>query len=76
MQRHVLSIALQSTESSSDTHAIMEAVCNRDNLKKALARVRQNKGSPGIDGMTVDDLVPYLKKHWPSLKEGRINLNP
>ena len=69
MQRHVLPIALQSTENSSDTHTIMEAVCDRDNLKKALARVRQNKGSPGIDGMTVDDLVPYLKEHWPSLKE-------
>lgn len=69
MQRHVLPVALQSTENSPDTHTIMEAVCNSDNLKKALARVRQNKGSPGIDGMTVDDLVPYLKEHWPSLKE-------
>lgn len=69
VQRHVLSVALQLTESSSDTHTIMEAVCDRDNLKKALARVRQNKGSPGIDGMTVDDLVPHLKEHWPSLKE-------
>ena len=63
MQRHVLSIALQSTKSSSDRQDIMEAVCNRDNLKQALVRVRQNKGVPGIDRMTVDDLVPYLKEN-------------
>ena len=69
VQRHVLSVASQLTENSSDTHTIMEAVCARDNLKKALGRVRQNKGSPGIDGMTVDDLGPYLKEHWPLLKE-------
>jgi hypothetical protein len=38
----------------------MEEVCERENLKKALKRVRSNKGSPGIDGMTVDELPGYL----------------
>ena len=46
----------------------MEAIVERDNLKKALAQVRRNKGAPGLDGMTVDDLAPYLKDHWPELR--------
>jgi len=47
----------------------MEAVCNRDNLWKALKRVQANKGSAGIDGMTVKQLPGYLAKHWPALRE-------
>jgi RNA-directed DNA polymerase len=46
----------------------MEAVVGRENLKKALAQVKRNKGAPGIDGMNVDDLGPYLKKHWPTIR--------
>jgi RNA-directed DNA polymerase len=46
----------------------MEAIVERDNLRKALAQVRRNKGAPGIDGMTVDDLAPYLKEHWPEIR--------
>ena len=46
----------------------MEAIVERDNLKKALAQVRRNKGAPGVDGMTVDDLAPYLKDHWPAIR--------
>lgn len=48
---------------------LMEEVCQRSNLEEALRRVRANKGSPGVDGMTVDDLVEYLKQHWPTLRE-------
>ena len=44
----------------------MEPILERDNLRKALARVRRNKGAPGIDGMTVDDLAAHLKDHWPA----------
>jgi RNA-directed DNA polymerase len=40
----------------------MEEVCERDNLKEALRRVRANKGSAGVDGMTVDDLTGYLDR--------------
>lgn len=43
---------------------LMEQVCQRGNLRKALQRVKQNGGSPGIDGMTVKRLPGYLKKHW------------
>ena len=46
----------------------MEAVVEPGNLKKALARVRRNKGAPGIDGMTVDELGAHLKGHWPEIR--------
>ena len=46
----------------------MEAIVERNNLKKALARVKANKGAAGSDGMTVEDLAPYLKEHWPTIR--------
>jgi len=48
---------------------LMEEICQRENLKRAIQRVKQNKGSPGIDGMTVKKLPGYLKKHWPRIRE-------
>lgn len=48
---------------------LMERVCERRNLQAALKRVRKNKGSPGIDGMTVDELPDHLRGHWPVLRE-------
>ena len=47
----------------------MEEVCERDNCKRALKRVRANKGSAGIDGMSVGELSAHLKKHWPGIRE-------
>jgi group II intron reverse transcriptase/maturase len=47
----------------------MELVCERQNLQAALKRVRRNKGSPGIDGMTVGELPDYLRAHWTELRE-------
>ncbi|HEX6612128.1 MAG TPA: group II intron reverse transcriptase/maturase [Hyphomicrobiaceae bacterium] len=47
----------------------MERVLSRPNLQAALKRVRQNKGSPGIDEMTVEELPDYLREHWPALRE-------
>ena len=46
----------------------MERVVERDNLRKALAQVKRNKGAPGIDGMTVADLAAHLKDHWPTIR--------
>ena len=46
----------------------MEAVLERENLKKALAQVKRNKGSAGVDGMTVGDLPAYLKEHWLTIR--------
>src|SRR5438105_9211815 len=46
----------------------MEAVLERENLKKALARVKRNKGAAGVDGMTVGELPAYLKEHWLTIR--------
>jgi retron-type reverse transcriptase len=46
----------------------MSRVVERSNLARALKRVRQNQGSAGIDGMTVDELVPSLRDHWPAIR--------
>ena len=48
---------------------LMEKACERRNLQAALKRVRKNKGSPGIDGMTVDELPDHLRDHWLQLRE-------
>lgn len=48
---------------------LMEQVVARANAIEALKRVRRNKGSPGIDGMTVEELAPYLREHWSVLRE-------
>jgi RNA-directed DNA polymerase len=56
-------------ESPASTYRLMEKVCERENLKAALRRVKTNKGSPGVDGMTVAALPGYLKQHWPALRE-------
>jgi len=53
----------------SGTSVLMELVCERQNLQAALKRVRKNKGGPGIDGMTVNELPDYLRAHWSVLRE-------
>ena len=74
------SMAKRRTEHPALPGLLMEQVCQRDNLSKALQRVKHNGGSPGIDGMTVKRLVGYLKKHWPSIRaellEGRYRPEP
>jgi len=59
---------------------LMSAVLERGNLMRAYERVLRNKGAPGVDGMTVADLKPYLKTHWPvlreQLREGRYRPSP
>jgi len=61
--------AERETESPALSERLMEEMVRPENLKQALKRVRSNKGSPGIDGMTVDELPGYLTKHWPVLRE-------
>ncbi len=48
---------------------LMEAVVECENMKTAYKRVMGNKGSAGIDGMTVEELLPYLQEHWRKIKE-------
>ena len=64
-----LPTAKRDPESSASTEKLMEEVCQRENLWKALRRVQTNKGSPGVDRMTVDELPGYLKEHWPAIRE-------
>ncbi len=56
-------------ESPAMTEQLMEEVCGRENCKQALQRVKANKGSAGMDGMTVEQLPEYLKQHWPAIRE-------
>ena len=51
----------------------MEEVCERENCQQALRRVKANKGSPGIDGMRVEELPGYLKQPWPALRDQRLS---
>jgi group II intron reverse transcriptase/maturase len=62
--------ALRATSGNerSGTGHLMEEMVERQNVLAALKRVRKNKGSPGIDGMTVDELVPYLVRNWPEIR--------
>ena len=50
------------------TQALLAQVLERDNLQRALKQVRRNKGAPGIDGMTVDELPEYLRHRWPEIR--------
>ena len=56
-------------KSPADTEGLMEEVCERDNCEQAMRRVKANKGGPGVDGMTVHELLDYLKRHWPAIRE-------
>ena len=60
-------------ERPANTCHIMEDACERANLKEALRQVRGNKGSAGVDRMTVDQLGDYLKQHWPAIREQLLN---
>lgn len=48
--------------------ALLARVLERANLQRALKQVRQNRGAPGIDGMTVDEIPEYLRHHWPEIR--------
>lgn len=49
--------------------ALLELALERQNMLRALRRVERNAGAPGIDGMTVAELRPYLREHWTRLGE-------
>ena len=42
---------------------LLEAILDRDNLNRAYKRVKRNHGAAGIDGVTVDEALPWLKEH-------------
>ena len=57
------------TESPALGEPTMEEVCEQENCKRAWQRVKANKGSPGVDGMTVQELPGILQQHWPAIRE-------
>jgi RNA-directed DNA polymerase len=61
--------AKRGMESPAMNEQWIEEVCERENCKQALKRVKANKGSAGVDGMTVHELPEYLKQHWPAIRE-------
>jgi RNA-directed DNA polymerase len=61
-------IAIQNTESPMFKDNLMETVCERENLLKALRKVKSNKGCAGIDGMNVNELSGFLKENWVEVK--------
>jgi RNA-directed DNA polymerase len=67
------SVATSGPESPAKTDRLMEEVCERENLKEALRQVKANKGSAGVDGMTVVALSDYLRQHWPAIREQLLN---
>lgn len=60
--------AKRRTESPAISEQLMEEVCERENCKRALSRIKANKGSAGGDGMTVQQLPEFLKQHWPAIR--------
>jgi RNA-directed DNA polymerase len=62
-------VVTSGSESPARTDRLMEEVVERENLKEALRQVKGNKGSAGVDGITVGQLTDYLKQHWPVIRE-------
>jgi RNA-directed DNA polymerase len=68
-------MAKSATESSTFTEQLMEEVCDRENLERAWKRVKRNKGSPGVDGMTIEDAKAFLREHWPNIRSQLLDGN-
>src|SRR5499427_7771537 len=62
-------VAKRQAESLAGSERLMEEVCELENCKQARQRVKANKGSPGVDGMTVEELPEYLKQHGLAIGE-------
>jgi len=56
-------------ESQTGTEELMEEICDPENLREAYKRVKANKGSPGVDGMRIEELAGYLREHIDEIKE-------
>ncbi|MFO8163784.1 MAG: group II intron reverse transcriptase/maturase [Desulfatiglandales bacterium] len=68
-----MAIASYLTDPSTGASRLIEIILERENMSRALQQVRANKGAPGIDGMTVDQLPSYLRRHWTKIKTALLN---
>lgn len=57
------------TERKDGVENLLERILDRNNLNKAYLKVKKNGGAAGIDGMTVEEMLPYLKEHRDELLE-------
>ncbi len=62
-------IASRLSESPTGQIRLMESICERSNMRRAIRRVIRNKGAPGVDGMTVRKIKRYLKRHWGKIEK-------
>ena len=72
---HHAFIAKRLAESPAGEIRLMESVCERGNMEKALQRVEQNAGAPGMDGMKTTQLRGYLRRHWERIKASLLEGN-
>ena len=70
-----MTVAYLFTEHLAGGPRLMEMILERGNMFTAIKRVRGNKGVPGIDNMTVDQLPGYLKRHWLKIREDLLSGN-
>ena len=47
---------------------LLEKILNRENMNKAYKRVKANKGTSGIDEITIEDAYVYIKENWDSIR--------
>ena len=64
-----LCIPFRESEILREVNSLMEVICSRENLNKAYKNVLKNEGAAGVDGMTIEELLPYLKENGPRIKE-------
>jgi len=65
--------ATSGPENPASTNRLMEAGCEREDLKTALQQVKANNGRAGVDGMTFGGITDYLNQHWPAIREQPLN---
>ena len=63
------SIALTETDREDGAENLLERILDRNNLNQAYLKVKRNGGSAGVDGMTVEEMLPYLREHREELLE-------
>ncbi len=66
-------VASQAAERLGASDRLLEMILERRNMFNALQKVCANKGAPGIDKMSVDQIGGYLRRHWPKIKEDLLN---
>ena len=66
-------VAARSPESPTDEIPLLDIILERGNMTRALKRVVENKGAPGVDGMTVHQLKGFLHRTWPTIKQALLD---